>query len=177
MVGRGYQGNGTKTIIMGVRLVRNAGLEMSPAMLDVYASGVVQRNSVVEFSRTGGAGVIPATSSSTTTGIFGVCLDYAQGASDVIVKVIPFVPGQIWEIDCVNSATTAQIGLRHGLSDNLNLRNTATDAQPVSTTNGAIAVFHALAMRGLTTGSGILIGRFRTSDGVVFPSQTTYTAN
>lgn len=156
---------------MGVRLVRNAGLEMSPAMLDVYASGVVQRNSIVEFSRIGGTGVFPATASSTSTGIFGVCLDYAQGASDVFVKVIPFNPAQIWEIDCVNSASTAQIGLRHVLNDNLTLRNTATD---VGAGNAATAVFKAIAMRGLTTGSGILLGQFRTSEGTWFPSQTTY---
>lgn len=156
---------------MGVRLVRNAGFELSPAFIDVYASGVVQRNSVVEFSRTGGTGVFPASSSSCTTGIFGVCMDYAQGASDVIVKVIPFTPGQIWEIDCVNAASTAQIGLRHVLNDNLTLRNTATD---VGAGNATTAVFRAIAMRGLTTGSGILLGYFRNTESVWFPSQTTY---
>jgi len=156
---------------MGVRLVRNAGFELSPAMLDIQASGVVQRNSVVEFSRTGGVGVFPASSSSAGTGIFGVCLDYAQGASDPMVKVIPFTPGQIWEIDCVNSASTAQIGLRHVLNDNLTLRNTATD---VGAGNAATAVFRATGMRGLTTGSGILLGYFRTTEATWFPSQTTY---
>lgn len=149
---------------------------MSPAMINILASGVVQRNSLVDLAHVVGTGVQPASSSSTTTSIFGVCLDYAQGNSDTYVKVIPFVPGQLWEIDCVNAATTSQIGLRHAMNDNLFLRNTATDAQPVSTTNMAIAVFEALDMRGLTTGSGILIGRFRKYDVPVFPSQTTFTA-
>ena len=100
-------------------------------------------------------------------------MDYAQGASDTVVKIIPFTPGQLWEIDCVNAASTAQIGLRHVLNDASNLRNTATDG---GAGNFATAVFRAVAMRGLTTGSGILIGYFRTTEAAPFPSQTTYTA-
>lgn len=156
---------------MAVRLLFSGGNVVDPTFVNVAASGVVHRNSVVDFTRTGGLGVAPASSSSTSTTIFGVCLDYAQGSSDVQVKVIPFVQGQLWEIDCVNSATTAQVGLRHVLDSNLNLRNTATD---LGAGNAATAVFKAIAMKGLTTGSGILIGQFRTSEGVFFPSQTTY---
>lgn len=156
---------------MSFRLVRSAGIDVSPTMLDVYASGVVQRGSVVDFSVTGGVGVAPASSTSTSTTIFGVCLDYAQGASDVIVKVIPFAKGQIWEADCVNAASTAQIGLSHVLNDNTTVRNTAAQ---YGAGNGATAVFRAVAMRGLTTGSGVLLGYFRQSDGTSFPSQTTF---
>lgn len=143
---------------MSFKLIGNEGLESSPAMVAIYASGTVQRNSVVEFSRTGGVGVFPASSSSATTGVFGVCVDYAQGASDTIVKVIPFQPGQLWAADCVNSASTAQIGLDHVLNDNLTLRNTATN---FGAGNVNTAVFRAVAMTGATTGSGTLIGYFR----------------
>jgi len=154
---------------MAVTLVRNAGNVIDPAFLDMPGSGVVNPNSVVDFLRVGGQGVSPSSSSSTTTTIFGVCLDYAQGVSDVTVKVIPFVPGQLWQIDCVNSATTAQIGLRHVLDDKLNLRNTASD---LGAGNAFTAVFRAVAMTGLTTGSGKLIGYFRTQEAPVFQSTT-----
>ena len=156
---------------MAVRLVKNGGSVIDVAIIDMPGSGTLKNGSVVEFSRTGGLGVVPATSSSTSTNIFGVCLDYAQGASDVTVKVIPFNDGQLWEIDCVNAASTAQVGLRHVLDDHLNLRNTATD---LGAGNNATAVFRAVAISSLTTGSGKLIGYFRQSEGVVYPSATTF---
>lgn len=155
---------------MAIRLVRNGGAVLDPAVLDMPASGVVKPNSLVEFSRTGATGVFPATASSSITGILGVCLDYAQGASDVTVKVIPFTGSQLWEVDCVNAASTAQIGLRHVMDDHLNLRNTATD---LGAGNPFTAVFRAVAMTGLTTGSGKLIGYFRTSEAPVFTSSTS----
>ncbi len=156
---------------MAVRLVTSGGHIVDPVVINMYASGVVQRNSVVELSRTGGAGVFPASSSSTSTGVFGICLDYAQGASDVQVKVIPFASGQIWEVDTVNTVSTAQIGLRHVMNDNLNLRNTATD---LGAGNNATGIFRAIAVSSISTGSGKLLGYFRTSEGTVFPSGTTY---
>lgn len=154
---------------MAFRLVTSGGDVRDTSMLNMYASGVVKNGSVVEFSRTGGQGVYPGTSSSTTTNIFGICMDYAQGASDVQVKVIPFVPGQLWEADCVNAASTAQLGLNHVLDDHLNVRNTATDK---GAGNAFTAVFRAVAMTSLTTGSGKLIGYFRMQEAPVFSSST-----
>ena len=156
---------------MAFRLVNSGGGTTDPAFVNMYASGVVHPGEVVEFSRTGGAGVFPAGMNSTVTNIFGVCLDYAQGASDKEVKVIPFHPGQIWEADCVHAASTAQVGLRFGLSrtrGDLSLYNHATDSL------FATAIFRAIAMTGSTSGSGKLLGYFRRSDntGVPTPSST-----
>jgi len=159
---------------MAFRFVSSAGTITEPVTILMYASGVVHPGEVVEFSRTGGTGVFPASIASTVTNIFGVCLDYAQGSSDTQVRVIPFHAGQIWEADCVQSATTAQIGLRFGLNrtrGDLALYNIATDAAT------ATAIFRAVAMTGLATGSGKLLGYFRRGEavGVPNPESTTDT--
>lgn len=156
---------------MAFRLVSAGGNVIEPAMVNMRASGTVHVGGVVEFSRTGGQGVFPASSSSTSTGIFGIAMDYAQGASDKEVRVVPFVQGQLWEADCVAAALTAQIGLRHVLNDLDLVRNTSTD---LGAGNAATAVFKVVAMVGSASGSGKLIGYFRTSEGTVYPSQTTY---
>lgn len=156
---------------MAFRLVSSAGDTVEPAVINLYASGVVKPGSVVEFSRTGGTGVTPASSTSTGTNIFGICLDYAQGASDVKVRVVKIGPHQIWEGDCVNAASTAQIGLRHVLDDHLNLRNTAVD---LGAGNTNTAVFRAIDMVGATTGSGRLLGYFRAHETPLPSSMTTF---
>ena len=149
---------------MAFRFVRGAGNSVEPAVINMRCSGVISPGGVVELLRTAGAGVSPASSSTTTTTIFGIGLDYVQGASDVETRVIPFVPGQIWEGDCANAATTAQIGLRHALSAltanrGLYIHNTGTD---LGAGDAHTAIFHALAMVGSTSGSGKLLGIFRT---------------
>jgi len=157
---------------MAFRLVSSGGNVVDPAMVNIRCSGVVWPGSVVEFSRTAGAGVNIASASSTTTNVFGVCMDYAQGASDKEVRIVPFAPGQLWEVDCVNAGLTAQIGLRHQLNvDALLVRNTSTD---LGAGNAATAIFRAIAMVGSASGSGKLIGYVRTTEGTYFPSQTTY---
>lgn len=154
---------------MAFRLVSSGGAVTDPAVVNMRASGVVWSGSVVEFSRTGGAGVNIASAASTQTMIFGVSLGYCQGASDVEVPVIPFVPGQIWEADCTDAATTAQVGLTHLLNAGAKeVRNTATEAA------GVTGVFRAIAMTGLTTGSGKLVGYFVVNPGKVGQNQTTY---
>jgi len=145
---------------MAFRLVSSGGNIVDPAMLNIRCSGVVHIGGVVEFSRAGGQGVYPASSTSTTTNVFGIAMDYAQGASDKEVRVVPFVPGQLWEADCVNAALTAQIGLRHVLNNLDEIRNTSTD---LGAGNAATAVFRAIAMVGSTSGSGKLIGYIRTT--------------
>ena len=155
---------------MAFTFVRGAGDDLSsPAAVLMYASGVVRANGVVDFSRTGGVGVTPAGASSTSTTIFGICLDYAQGASDTQVRVVPFVQGQLWVADCTDAALTAQIGLRHAINaDMVTVRNTSSDVTSAS------GVFHAIAMVGLTTGSGKLIGYF---DTLTKSAQNTTTFN
>ena len=149
---------------MGARLVSSGGNVADPAFVNVYASGVVAPNGIVEWLRngTGGAVVGPASNSSTSTMIFGVSQGYAQGASDTQVRVIPFADGQLWEVDCANAATTAQLGIRHALSATRSyIHNTATDiGSNVAIATRVTGVFLALAMTGSTTGSGKLIGKF-----------------
>lgn len=148
---------------MAFRFVRGAGNTVEPAVISVRGSGTIWPGSLVEFSRTGGAGVTPGSETSTTTNIFGIALDYIQGASDTDLRVIPFVSGQIWEGDCANVVTTAQIGIRHALSALAAQRgrivhNTGTD---FGAGNIFTAVFDAVAMVGPTAGSAKLLGRFR----------------
>lgn len=153
---------------MGFRLVMSQGDVNNPSVVNMPASGTIHNNEVVEFSRSGGAGVFPASIASTVTNIFGVVSGggpnadgYVQGASDVHVDVIPFAGGQVWEADCVNAASTAQVGLRFSLGrtrgDNA-LYNIATDSRT------ATAIFRAVAMIGSTSGSGKLLGYFRRGD-------------
>lgn len=143
---------------MAFTFVRGAGSTHEPATVNIRASGVVRPGMVVEFSRTAGQGVFPAGASTTFTGVFGICLDYAQGASDVEVRVLPIVQGQLYQADCTDAALTAQIGLRHALNaDGVTVRNSSTDLLT------AAGVFRPVAMTGLTTGSGKLIGYFETA--------------
>lgn len=145
---------------MSFRLVSSAGNVVDAAVVHMYASGTVHPGEVVDFLRTSGQGVSPAGMDSTTTTIFGVCLDYAQGKSDTLVRVIPFAPGQIWEADCVGVASTANIGMRYALD-----RQRATKSLnniPVGTdSTTATAIFRVINIVGATTGSGKVIGEFR----------------
>jgi hypothetical protein len=153
---------------MAFRLVSSGGSISDPAVINMSASGVVKVGEAVDFLRVSGSGVGPSGSASTVTMVFGIALDYAQGASDVQVKVIPFTDDQIWEVDCANAATTAQVGIRHAFGTRGAVHNTATD---VTANTG---VFLALAMTGLTTGSGKLLGRFVSNLVPVGQNQTTF---
>jgi hypothetical protein len=143
---------------MPFRLISSGGNVTDPAVVNMYASGTIRPGTVVDFTRTGGQGVVPATSTSSLTTIFGVALDYAQGTSGTQVRVIPFAPGQIWEAyGCASVSSTAHIGIRHALSasDRDVLNNLTND------TTTAAAIFRCIGITGLTTGSGSLIGYFR----------------
>lgn len=157
---------------MSIRLVSSGGNVVDPAVVNLAASGTIRPANAVDFipgGGTGGAVVAPSTSSSTSTIILGVSTGYAQGASDTNVGVILFAEGQLWEVDCANAATTAQVGLRHALSasDRGVIHNTATD---VSTATG---IFLALAMTSSTSGSGKLVGVFNHYNGKLIPVNST----
>ena len=141
---------------MAFTLRRGAGNVTEPVVVELYASGTVRPGMVVEFSRTGGAGVGPASSSTTITNIFGVCQDYAQGASDVKVRVIPILPGQIWEADTVNAVNTNQIGLRQRLYGS----NSVLLANDSYNSSGATGVFFIWDISSATSGSGKVLGEF-----------------
>lgn len=113
---------------MSFRLVSSGGAVTDPAVVNMYASGVIRNGTVVDFIRgaTGSQGFVsPASSASTTTTIFGVATGYVQGKSDTQVGVIPFSSGQVWEADCTSNATTLMVGLKHGLTDFATLANTS----------------------------------------------------
>lgn len=155
---------------MGFRLVGSAGDVSDGAVLNLAASGVITPNAAVDLTRggTGGSLVSPSGTSSSTTLIFGVAFDYVQGASDTFTRVVPFLPEQLWEVDCANATVTAQVGLRHALSASRGfIANTSTDV------TGATGVFLALAASSLTTGSGKLIGRFLSYAGAPVPVNST----
>lgn len=155
---------------MAFRFVSSGGNVSDPAVINVAASGVVAPGQPVDFNRgTAGTVVAPSTSTSTTTMVFGVSLSYAQGASDTRADIVPASNTQIWEVDCANEATTAQVGLRHALSASRGfVHNTASDV------TGATGVFLALAMVGSTSGSGKLIGRIVSNIVPVGQNQTTF---
>lgn len=160
----------------GFKLVSSAGGVTDPAVISVRASGTVRPGMLVDFSRTAGAGVSVSNDSSTTTMIFGVCQEYAQGASDKKVKVIPIIPGQLWEAVCQQEALTAHIGIRHPLTglatdEGMIIYNTGTD---LSGGNAHTAIFLALDMVGSTSGSGRLVGILRTQQAPYPVDVTTY---
>ena len=139
---------------MAFRLVGGAGDTGEAVAVNVYASGVVRPGMVVDFDHANHR-VFPGSASSTVTTVFGVCLDYAQGASDTQVRVIPFVPGQVWEADCQNAISTVQIGYKHQVGPTgVYLLNTSYDQ------TGATGVFFVWNIDGLTTGSGKVLGEF-----------------
>ena len=142
---------------MGLRLVRGAGHYGEPVVVNMPASGVIHRDGIVIFDTATNLLSAPATTGATTTNIIGVSLDGVQGASDTYVRVIPFIPGQLWEVDCVNVATTTNLFFRHQMAGDLVVRNItgASSSETFST-----GIFMAYAMTGLTTGSGKLIGEF-----------------
>ena len=150
---------------MAFRLVSSGGNTVEPAVLFVAASGVVAPNLpvlLIPGNGTGGALVEGETAfGSTKTAVFGVSLDYAQGASDTFVRVVPFTDSQIWEVDCANAVTTAQIGIKQYLSATRGyIHNQATDLEALN------RVFLPIAITGSTSGSGKLLGRFLVQPGV-----------
>lgn len=155
---------------MSARPVSSFGSLSEAVGHEFFASGVIHPGDFVDFIRTSGIVVGPSTQNSTTTMIFGFALGpYIQGASNAVTRVIPFAPDQLWEVDCANAASTAQIGLRHALSESRNcVHNTASDV------TGHTGVFLAVGMTGIATGSGKLIGKFISNIVPVGGNQTTY---
>ena len=144
---------------MAFRFVRSAGSVHEPATVLMQASGVIHPGGVVIYDASLN-NVSPAASSSTTTNIFGVSQDYVQGASDSYVRVIPFVPGQLWEADCANTISTLQVLIRHQLATDTVLRNVTGGTGGGSSESLTTGVFLSYAITGATTGSGKIIGTF-----------------
>ena len=117
---------------MAFRFVRQKGaMTATPTFINAYASGTIPRGSVVEFSRTNNR-VEPASKNTTYTTIFGISLDYAEGASNTQVRVIPFILGQLWEADTAAAASTAMLFIKQRLSDRSTLDNSITDINTAS---------------------------------------------
>ena len=148
---------------MAFRLVSSGGNVNDPVLLNVRSSGTITRDAPVQLVLgTTGALVGPAGVDATRTMLFGVGLDYRGDSvgDDYYTRVIRFTPEQLWDCDCANAATTAQIGVRQALSASRGyIHNQATDS------DGVTRVFLPTAMIGLTTGSGRLLGHFITYPG------------
>ena len=142
---------------MAFKLVSSGGNVVDPTVINVYASGVVHVGGVVELSPGAAAGamgyVFPASSSATQTSIFGIAQDYAQGASDTMVRVIPIQADQLWEADCTTNTSTIFVFKRHALTNDLTLANTDYDQ------SGQVGVFLAVNIRGAAADKKI-IGQF-----------------
>jgi len=148
---------------MAFTLVSSAGNVVEPTVLDLYGSGIIRRNGMVDLALTSGVAVTPSLTTSTGTMVFGISQDYCDGASDSMVRVTQILPDQIWAADCANTPVTAHIGVRHIMSAvaidrGLVIYNTATD---IATNTG---IFLGLAID-TTTGTGKLLGRFMTKLG------------
>lgn len=148
---------------MAFRLVGSAGDVQNAAVVNMAASGVIRPGSVVQFDVAQNA-VSAALSTSPTTAIIGVSLDYVQGLSDTFVRVIPFVQGQVWEADCTHAVSTLHIFRRHrlGITDPMLLENAGTATNMNSGESISTGVFFAYAITGATTGSGKILGTFLT---------------
>ena len=154
---------------MAFRLVGSGGDVTDFAGINLYASGTIRSNMVVDFIH-GNNTVTPASSSSTVTTVFGMALQFAEGASDTQVRVVPFTPGQIWEADGVNLPGTIQIGFKHALygSNSQLINNTSYDQ------SGATGVFFCLGIAGSTTaGSARLLGFFIPANNVPFAKNSS----
>ena len=143
---------------MAFRFVSSAGNTIEPAVINLPASGVINPNNPVALvaAGTGGAMVEGGVGVDTTrTALFGVCLDYVQGASDTSVRVVKFNADQLWDVDTANAVTTAQIGIRQHLSASRGyVHNQGSNVDSLN------RVFMPIAITGSTTGSGRLIGYF-----------------
>lgn len=139
---------------MAIKLVGSAGAATSPSMLDLPASGVIWKDSVVVYDAAANV-VSMAAAGAPCTAIIGVSQKYVQGASDTFIPVILFDDSQIWEVDCVSAAATTQLLLRHILDSGVRVENISSVSESASA-----GVFFALAISGSTSGSGKLLGKF-----------------
>lgn len=93
-----------------------------------------------------------ATSSSTIHTIVGVAAESISTTATKI-KVIPFVQGQLWEVDATNNAATTQLYESMVFTDHDHINNTDSDV------TGPTGVFLMLGYKGATTDKK-LIGEF-----------------
>mgnify|MGYP001594989667 CR=1 FL=1 len=109
---------------MAFKLIGCAGGLTEVAMLEVLGSGRVQIGDLVER----GAGIATkATTGSTTTILLGVAASAVGATVNGYFKVIPIMPGQLWEVDCTSTTTTAQLQLVHKLTDQATIANDTTE--------------------------------------------------
>ena len=93
-----------------------------------------------------------ATSSSTILTIFGVAKETITTA-DALIKVVPIIQGQVWEVDCASNTASNQLFESAVLTDHDTVNNTSSDVA------GPTAVFMPFALKGVA-GDKKLIGEF-----------------
>lgn len=139
------------------KIVRQQGVS-TPTFVSVFASGTIRRGSVVDMTRSTNT-VSPSSSNSTYTMIFGVSLDFVEGASDTKVRIVPFVPGQLWSADCSNITATNQLMIRHSLTDFVSLNNTSTDVKTSKGVFMAYGIYHTVYLS-FSSASMQILGEF-----------------
>lgn len=88
----------------------------SPVIVSMYAYATVEKDEVVAIDTTN-KGVIPATASSTSLTILGVCQEEVTADGSARCRVILFEPGQIWEAATdVNTLSTHE-AIHHVLAN------------------------------------------------------------
>lgn len=96
--------------------------------------------------------VVPATSSTTTYGIYGVAMEtVANTATALLICIID--PTQIWEVDVTNNSNVNHNYQHMVLTDKATVNNTGTDS------SAATAVFLQTGTIGATTDKKI-VGKF-----------------
>ncbi len=143
---------------MSFKFVSGGGNVVEPTVINMPVSGVVAPGQIAVYTPAGtGGAMADAVVALTTTGstVIGVFQDYKQGASDTLAKVIKINSDQIWEVDCANTVTTAQIGIRQGLSASRGiLHNAVTNLETTE------KMFMVTGISGSTSGSGKVLGYF-----------------
>ena len=125
--------------VEGFRLVGAAGNVVEPAAVEVLGSAIISVGDIVQFDRFAESNglVKRAVSTGGPILLFGIAASALASATGV-VKVIPIVPGQIWEASCTNEPRAEQVLMRHVLTDHKTIANTAIDQ---STSLGVFLMF------------------------------------
>jgi len=93
--------------------------------------------------------VVPATSASTTTNIFGVAMQtVASSATELLIAIV--TPRQTWTVESANTANVSHNYQRMLLTDANTVNNTGTD----NTTDEAVFMQTGAAQPGTTTIAG-----------------------
>lgn len=98
----------------------------SPVIVSPLAYATVEKDEVVALDVTN-KGVIPATATSTSITILGVCQDEVTADGSARCRVILFEPGQIWEAATDVDTLSTHECIHHVLANSKSVTLTTTD--------------------------------------------------